>query len=373
MKEGEEEASFLFTESQITLKSLYSPSFGKIFSSKTKELEGLFWKKGEIVKNWKERIFIVDGDSRAVFYFKDKKPESVAVGYISLYDVKISLDVPGAPRVRGAKSFLSVGAPFRRTYELGFADDNARDQFKKAILRVRSKGRSVDGEEMLEWWRTNISREEFSCSWGQFSHALSTSFLVNLEKSTEAALRYVLWALNRTDQEEQNVLDCVSLSSLLEFSYLFGGLAEGLDKLDGVLLTLCLCTAQYAEKILTDAPQGTFCLYVVSRPTAESLAVFGVAFVNVKNRVFHKKLFRDPVCKKFFVDSKDPCFDRMDYLIVNTIGLGSIFARQTRAKFDEINRIEGIIFESKKAFDVQRTRDEKTAQVRKLEKKIIVT
>lgn len=50
-----QENMFLLDASLIDIKSLNTPVLGKIISSPSKELEGPIWKKGEVVKNWKQR------------------------------------------------------------------------------------------------------------------------------------------------------------------------------------------------------------------------------------------------------------------------------------------------------------------------------
>ena len=161
----------------------------------------------------------------------------------------------------------------------------------------------------------------------------------------------MLMAINRSDVVEENQdLSRITLTNLLEFSYLFGSLAEGLVKFDGVLLTLCVCSAEYAEKMLTTAGPGTFCLYVMTPPTAETLTVFGVAFMNTKNKVVHKRLFREPVCKKFFCDPGEPCFEKLDSLVASAVGTPSIFARQTRAKMEDMVRVRKAVQKSKEEY-----------------------
>ena len=46
---------FLLDTSVVDIKSLNTPLLGKAAASSTKELEGVLWKKGEVVKSWKQR------------------------------------------------------------------------------------------------------------------------------------------------------------------------------------------------------------------------------------------------------------------------------------------------------------------------------
>lgn len=99
----------------------------------------------------------------------------------------------------------------------------------------------------------------------------------------------------------------------------------------------------YAEKMVMSAAPGTFVLYVASRPTVESLAVLGLVFVNARGKSVHKYVFRDPVSKRFFTDVNEAAFVRLDHLVATVIGLDETFARQTRLKLDELDRIKQMI------------------------------
>jgi hypothetical protein len=89
-------------------------------------------------KSWKQRVFVMDNGSRCVFYFKDRKPQQMSLGFIPLWDAKMEIEPSASPRLggRGVRSQLKISAPFRRTFYLGFEDDNARDIFKVCFLGV---------------------------------------------------------------------------------------------------------------------------------------------------------------------------------------------------------------------------------------------
>jgi hypothetical protein len=341
-------------EVTVDLRSLNSPLLGKAMTSSSKELEGVLFKRGEVNKSWKQRVFVLDGAARAVYYFKAKKPQEAALGFVPLWDARCQAEVGGPPSPRspraiaknasGPKSQLTVAAPFRRTFVLAFPDEAARDQFRQALVRVRTAGRAQDAQTTNAWWRSNISKTgEDRCAWGRFSAAMSRSLKVRLSLEAEAALCYALHALNRSDSKEQPPLDTVTLASLVEFSYLFGSLVEALAKLDGVLLSLTACSMLQAEGMVTGAPPGTFVLYVASRPTPESLAVLGLVFVSARGRLAHKHLFRDPVSRRFYTDMSEPAFERLDLLVATAIGAEQTFARQTRLKLDELERIKEMV------------------------------
>ncbi len=338
-------------EVTVDLRSLNSPLLGKALTSPTKELEGVLYKRGEVNKAWKQRVFVLDGAARAVYYFKAKKPQEVALGFVPLWDARCHAEpgTPSSPR-SGARSQLTVAAPFRRTFVLAFADDAAREQFRHALVRVRTAGRAQDAQGTNGWWRNNVSKTgEDRCAWGRFSAALSRSLKVRLSLEAEAALCYALHALNRSDQKELSPIETVTLASLVEFSYLFGSLVEALEKLDGVLMSLTACSMLQAETMVAGAPPGTFVLYVASRPTAESLAVLGLVFVTARGRVAHKYLFRDPVSRRFYTEASEPSFQRLDLLVATVIGVEETFARQTRLKLDDLERIkEMVCIEQKK-------------------------
>merc|ERR1711991_630986 len=115
------------------------------------------------------------------------------------------------------------------------------------------------------------------------------------------------------DLKQVPPLHVVTLASLVEFSYLFGTLADGLENLDGVLQALTACSRAYAEKMIVGAQPGTFVLYLASRPTAESLAVLGLVFMSNRSRMQHKYLFRDPVSARWYCELTDPAFQRLDH------------------------------------------------------------
>ena len=138
-------------------------------------------------------------------------------------------------------------------------------------------------------------------------------------------------------------MDVVTLASLVEFSYMFGSLVDALEKLDGVLMSLTACSMAQAETLVTGAPPGSFVLYVASRPTQESLAVLGLAYAGVRGRVAHRHLFRDPVSRRFYTDADEPAFQRLDLLVATVIGAEETFARQTRLKLDELERIKEMV------------------------------
>jgi hypothetical protein len=80
----------------------------------------------------------------------------------------------------------------------------------------------------------------------------------------------------------------------------------------------------YAEKMIVGASAGTFVLYLASRPTAESLAVLGLVFVNGRGKTVHKHIFRDPVSERFYTDIGDAAFQRLDALVACTVGVSEV-------------------------------------------------
>ncbi len=336
----------------VDLRSLNSPLLGKALTSTSKDLDGVLYKRGEVNKSWKQRVFVLDGGARAVYYFRDKKPNEAALGFVPLWDARCQVEAaaPSSPRPgRGPRSQLTVAAPFRRTFVLGFGDDSTRDQFKAAVAKVRTAGRAADALATNAWWRNNISKTgEDRCAWGRFSGAVSRSLKVRLSLEAEAALCYLLRALHRNDTKETPPVDVVTLASLVEFAFLFGSLVEALEKLDGVLLSLTACSMLYAENMVASGKPGTFVLYVASRPTPESLAVLGLVFVNGRNKVVHKYVFRDPVSKRFYTDVKEPAYESLDHLVATMIGVEETFARQTRLKLDEMERIKTMVLHEQK-------------------------
>lgn len=205
-------------------------------------------------------------------------------------------------------------------------------------------GRAHDSRGVNSWWRNNVSKKgEDRCEWGRFSAALSRSLKVRLSLEAEAALCYVLHALHRAEVKDTPPLEVVTLSSLTEFSFLFGSLVEGLERLGGVFMSITACSMVYAEKMVLSADPGTFVLYVASRPTIESLAVLGLVFVNARGKAVHKHVFRDPVSRRFFCDVSEAAFERLDALVAASVGLDHTFARQTRLKIDELERIKLMI------------------------------
>jgi hypothetical protein len=340
------ETDILLNEVSVDLRSLNTPLLGKALTSPTKDIEGVLFKRGEVNKSWKQRVFVIDSACRCLYYFKDKKPQELAQGFIPLWDTKTEIEPTTSPRVgaRGARSQLKIMCPFRRTFFLGFQDDAARDMFRAAADRLRVAGRAQDARGVNSWWRNNVSKKgDDRCEWGRFSAALSRSLKVHLSLEAEAAFCYVLHSLHRTDIKEIPSLETVTLASLVEFSFLFGSLVDGLEKLDGVFLALTACSMVYAEKMVMSANPGTFVLYVASRPTTEALAVLGLVFVNARGKPVHKHVFRDPVSKRFYTDINEPAFARLDHLVATAIGLDQTFARQTRLKLDEQERIKQMI------------------------------
>ena len=300
------------------------------------------------------RYAVIDSEARALYYFKDKKPQDLSLGFIPLWDARIVSEGGGSssPRpTRGVRSLLSVSAPFRRTFYLGFESDETRDTFKRVMINVRASGRAQDSMWMNSWWRTHISKTgEDRVMWGRFSAALSRSLKVRLQLDLEATLCYTLQALRRTDSAEATLLEEVTLASLVEFSHLFGSLVDALESFDGVLQALTACSPAQAQKMLSGAQPGTFVLYLASRPTADSLAVLGLCFISARSKPQHKHIFRDPVSMRFYSDLGEPAFLRLDHMVACAIGIDETFARQTRLKLDEMERIKAMICAQQKDF-----------------------
>lgn len=187
-------------EVTVDLRSLNAPLLGKALTSPSKELEGTLFKRGEVNKAWKQRVFVLDAAARAVYYFRGKKPQEQAQGFVPVWDARCVAEAgPSSPR-SGARCQLTVAAPFRRTYVLGFGDEATREQFRQAVGRVRAEGRARDAEGVHSWWRSHIGRGgEDRCAWGRFSAALSRSLKVRLTLEAEAAFCYALQALHRSD------------------------------------------------------------------------------------------------------------------------------------------------------------------------------
>lgn len=273
------------------------------------------------------------------------------MGFIPLWDAAFSTDNVGvaSPRIRGVRCVLQVSAPFRRTFVLGFESEETRDTFRRVMEKIRLAGRANDAMWMNSWWRSHISKTgEDRVPWGRFAAALVRSLKVRLQLDVEATLCYLLNSLHRNDVREVPSLEVVTLASLVEFSYLFGSLVDALENFDGVLQALTACSLAYAQKMVVGAAPGTFVLYLASRPTSTSLAVLGLVFVNSRSKVQHKHIFRDPVSRRFFTDFGEPAFNRLDHTVACAIGCDDTFARQTRLKLDEMERIKAMICSQQK-------------------------
>lgn len=228
--------------------------------------------------------------------------------------------------------------PFRRQFWMAFTSEKQRDDWKAAIVRVRSAGRAADAKGTLDWWKENLGPEDEPVSWTSFVRALARSFLYNLDLSVEASLCFVLTSIRRAETRAMS-LDQVGVGELVEFTYLFGEVNEALQNFDGVLHSLNVCSTEYAEQALSGAQVGTFVLYIAARATSETLPVFGLAFVKQVRKVHHVHIFRDPVSKRFYTSMDTPAFQRLDHLVADLIGTTQIFGRETQLKAAEVDQI----------------------------------
>ncbi|CAL4106684.1 unnamed protein product, partial [Meganyctiphanes norvegica] len=96
--------------------------------------EGYLWKRGSLLKNWKQRWFVLDSIKHQLRYY-DSMEDSHCKGVIELSDVTTvtpSGPTPGAPKKVDDRAFFDVNTR-RRLYNFCASDGQAAQDWIEKI------------------------------------------------------------------------------------------------------------------------------------------------------------------------------------------------------------------------------------------------